>query len=363
MHSYYHTACFTIPRTQDIQNVTEWCDQVLEDGDAIMEQHDATRAKIIQDISSKSVPVKKTNTEMEKEEGNDSKRKHDKLDKFKALAATQEAKKKKKTKLQDDDDSEDEDDKRPNAKKMKLSKQEQIEYDVYCMYRTMSNDALQDILRCVDHETITSNINPFSNQSSKLTSLSCSYCRWNLQLISGTKPILLARVMDGQLRGRLTRCPLCQGGKVAIRDDLGTTASCTGYFDDAKGIRISCSFQAPVEKCPRLNPWWTEKPSDEDMEQLIQLDDEAKAGKSKISQLSTEAIAALTHKVNALEWKTSTKEDIKAATAAMIAIMIEGTGPKVNLPPGRETMAVGKIVVANQVCRVLHRKRKCDSVF
>lgn len=208
---------------------------------------------------------------------------------------------------------------------------------------------------CVDHDTIASHhTTPFPN--SILTYLSCSSSRWNLQLISGTKPILLARVMDGQLRGRLTRCPLCQGGKVAIREDSGTTASCTGYFNDVKGIRISCSFQAPVEKCSRLHPWWTEKPSDEEMEQMTLLDDDSKTGKSKTSQMSTEAILALTHKVNALDWKTNTKVDIKAATAAMIAILAEGTGPKVNLPPGRETMAVGKIVAANQVCRVVYAK-------
>lgn len=148
IHSYYHTSCFNIPRTQDIQNVTDWCDQVLEDGNAIMDQDDTTRAKIIEDISSKPIHLKKTITETKDDEENDSKRKHDKLEKFKALAASQQVKRKMKTKSQDNHDDDD-DHQQPHPKKMKLTKKEQIEYDVYSMYCTMSNDALQDILRCV----------------------------------------------------------------------------------------------------------------------------------------------------------------------------------------------------------------------
>jgi len=321
--SYYHTSCFSIPKSQEIKDVAEWCDAILVDETEhqIMSK-EKERVKIIADIMSKigksekpsSVVTSKSSSSTTTSSKATTTTTNTKLEKFKAVAEQERGSKKKKKKHADEKDANDE----PTSKKIKLTKEEEAEYDIYSMYSDMSVDALHDVLR------------------------------WNLQLVAGNKSVLLARVTDGHLRGRLTRCPLCTGGKIAIRDEVGMDASCNGYFDEDKGIRISCSFKAPVEKCPRIHPWFAEKPTDEEMEDIKQKDLDTKAGKSASSKSSTEAIKVLLGKIKKLEWKTTTKADIKASTAAMVAILKDGEVTKVDLPEGRETMAVGKIVAANQ---------------
>ena len=149
------------------------------------------------------------------------------------------------------------------------------------------------------------------------------------------------------MRGRLARCPLCIHGKMAVRDADAKEASCTGYYDEDLSARVSCSYKESVKKVRRLLPWWSEKPTEEEEIAMKELDDTAKTGKAASS---SDAIEAFAVKVKKLDWKTSNKAEIQKSTAAMIAILTKGEGSKVNLPKGRELMAVGKLVAANQVC-------------
>ena len=89
--------------------------------------------------------------------------------------------------------------------------------------------------------------------------------RWNRQVLKGTKDLLLAKVLDGHVyRGRLTRCPLCLGGKLKLEfvgddgdaDNYKLAVSCVGSFDEDKQVRLSCNYVTTPEEAPRWKPWY-----------------------------------------------------------------------------------------------------------
>lgn len=133
---------------------------------------------------------------------------------------------------------------------------------------------------------------------------------------------------------------------MAIREPNTEEASCNGYRDEDKSAWISCSYHESVKKVRRLLPWWSEKPTEEEEMAMKDLDDTTKTGKAASS---SEAVKTLAVKVKELDWKTSNKAEIQKSTAALVEILIKEEGSKVNLPEGRELMAVGKLVAANQV--------------
>lgn len=69
--------------------------------------------------------------------------------------------------------------------------------------------------------------------------------RWNKQLISGPKMFVLFKVIDGELHGRLSLCPLCQGDLKYIEGDYDTI-HCNGRYDEGKyGTAIARSTCMP----------------------------------------------------------------------------------------------------------------------
>lgn len=113
----------------------------------------------------------------------------------------------------------------PAAKKPKLSAEDMARVDVYAMYENHKNDALKDVLK------------------------------WNRQLVSGNKDLMMARIIDGQLKGRLGRCPMCLRGKLQLEDEHAKKAICKGYFDEDLGVREPCSYACPIDEAPRKHPW------------------------------------------------------------------------------------------------------------
>jgi hypothetical protein len=197
-----------------------------------------------------------------------------------------------------------------------LTGDEQEEFAVYAMYKDMSNDALKDVLRYV--QTLMTPFLVTHKGSTRLIPKHIIYLlsqsfSWNLQMNSGTKPILLARCMDGQMRGRLARCPLCLKGKVAIRDEHLKEASCNGYYDETMGGRVPCSYKESVHTVGRLHPWFSEQPTKEEESAIQDMDDPSKTG-----TLSSKVMEGLHVRVNDLEWKTSNKADIQKSTADML---------------------------------------------
>jgi hypothetical protein len=55
--------------------------------------------------------------------------------------------------------------------------------------------------------------------------------RWNKQIIGGTKAFVLFKVIDGELHGRLSLCPLCQGDLKYLEGDYDKI-HCSGRFDE-----------------------------------------------------------------------------------------------------------------------------------
>jgi len=114
----------------------------------------------------------------------------------------------------------------PPVKKMKFSEEDKAKVDIYTNYEKATNAELHDILK------------------------------WNHQMVTGNKDALMARVIDGQMHGRLGRCPLCIRGRLQIEDETAKRAVCKGYFDEDIGVHESCAFGCPIEEAPREHPWY-----------------------------------------------------------------------------------------------------------
>ena len=77
--------------------------------------------------------------------------------------------------------------------------------------------------------------------------------RWNRQHLTGTKDVLLQRIMDGEVHGRLPLCPV-DGGRLKLSDD-SHTVSCAGTFDEATQTRLDCSYRVTASDAPRAE-WY-----------------------------------------------------------------------------------------------------------
>lgn len=65
--------------------------------------------------------------------------------------------------------------------------------------------------------------------------------RKNDQKVTGTKKELVERIADGELLGKIPRCPLCFGGRLQFNNKTGVY-KCPGYFEDVKYIRCKGAF-------------------------------------------------------------------------------------------------------------------------
>jgi len=83
--------------------------------------------------------------------------------------------------------------------------------------------------------------------------------KWNRQHVSGTKDVLLHRILDGVVRGRLPRCPL-DGGRLKLDEndpkskqpERHNTVHCQGTFDEESQTRMDCGYCQKVEDAPRV---------------------------------------------------------------------------------------------------------------
>jgi hypothetical protein len=80
--------------------------------------------------------------------------------------------------------------------------------------------------------------------------------QWNRQYKTGNKDFLMEKVIDGEVYGRLARCPLCTGRLKPHTD--GTAVVCNGTFDEGSQIRIDCAFQEKLSDAPRWKPWYVQ---------------------------------------------------------------------------------------------------------
>ena len=207
--THHHPGCFALPRKYTLASskltVAEFVDTILEDA---TEQQDILPAKAdeLVDVMVASMAAKK-----------DAKKagaaKDSPLDLIKeAFLARQ--------KEQNGEAHE------PSPKKAKVNVTttepngaDSRAVDAYATFQRYKNDQIKDILK------------------------------WNRQHVSGTKNVLLQRVLDGAVYGRLVRCPL-DGGRLKLSDD-GAMVTCGGSFDESTMTRLDCAFKKPAAEVPR----------------------------------------------------------------------------------------------------------------
>jgi len=208
--AWYHPACFTVPRKLGC-SAEEFVQDHLQDNSEDSSILPDKEEELVEAIASKAKPSPK------KESGGGSFIDTLKAD-YNALNGDDGKKKgKKKRKAEDSPDEE------SAAKKPKgHGNNEAVE--LYGKYHKMKADELKD------------------------------YLRWNRQLLKGTKDVILHKVIDGEMNGRLPRCTICEGGKLKF-DDACTKVICGGGFDETTQQRIPCDITYTFEKAPRSLPW------------------------------------------------------------------------------------------------------------
>mmetsp|Transcript_24242 Transcript_24242/g.42474 ORF Transcript_24242/g.42474 Transcript_24242/m.42474 type:complete len:347 (-) Transcript_24242:255-1295(-) len=173
-----------------------------------------------------------------------------------------------------------------------------------------------------------------------------SVIRWNLGYgTTGNKDILLLRCIDGHVNGRLGRCPTCFKGKLNLNEaDAGLTILCKGYFNEEIQNRIPCQFTASATSAPRLPPWYSDEPTEEETEAMKAITEKHEAlmdgGVSDVPPELVKAAAKLES-----SWDTS---DRKHAAQTIVDLCTSGK-TKVDLPQDEKKarMAIGKLVIAN----------------
>ncbi len=181
----------------------------------------------------------------------------------------------------------------------------------------------------------------------------------------------MARVIDGQMRGRLARCPMCIRGKLALDNAAAKRVSCHGFYDDDIGARHTCAFVGSIEEAPREHPWYvqclvnvattidvrvsvnpfflfyirfTEKPSEEEETAMKEAAEALKSG-SKVSGGDDSLVTSLEDKAKDLDWDISAKEGKQKAVKDLIALCEQAD---VDLPKTNAKMEIGTIVTGNQ---------------
>jgi PADR1 (NUC008) domain len=223
--SYMHPSCFNLPRKYaagaNKMTPQHFVRQVLQDGsDSGRDILPTKTEELAAAIATTSIKKKKSNADGDGDDGGD----NDASPKawIASIKAAFE-------KLEADDGE-------PASKKAKAAsvavavdaKREVItraHIDAYASYKGCKADELKDLLR------------------------------WNNQVLVGTKDVILTKVIDGMVHGRLGRCQLCNGGKLKFNTDNVHEIVCSGEFDEATQRKISCPYTTMPSKAPRFQPW------------------------------------------------------------------------------------------------------------
>jgi PADR1 (NUC008) domain len=222
--SYMHPACFNLPRKYSTgankMSAEDFVRQVLQDGsDSGRDILPAKNAELAAAIATTATPKKKTGG------GNDDNDGDGDGTSPKAWIASIKAAFEK---LEDEPASKRAKKQAPDAADTS-SKREvitQAHIDAYASYKACKADELKDMLR------------------------------WNNQILVGTKDVILCKVIDGIVFGRLGRCSMCNGGKLKFNVDNAHEILCNGEFDEATQRKIACPYTTMPSKAPRYLPWY-----------------------------------------------------------------------------------------------------------
>ena len=296
MTSWYHAKCFVIP-PKALKGVTpeEFVDDMLRDNSESGEDILPARRDEVVALVAEKPPKKKKS-----EDGGDSfiaKLKRE----YEVMTADGGG-----------------DDEEPKAKKAKSSDQRALE--LYGEYHKHTLPGLKEILD------------------------------FNRQTKTGTKAVILHKVIDGALNGRLGRCTVC-GGRLKMNDDC-TKVACLGNFDEEHQTHIPCAVTYKLEEAPRYQPWFTDDPTEEEKEEMDRL--EAVAKGEDVAAAAADAadvdpnsdLGKLLKEAEGVEIDVAGKAAIQA-TAAKIMEVLEANG-NLDLPEDGLKMKIGKGLMANK---------------
>lgn len=159
-------------------------------------------------------------------------------------------------------------------------------------------------------------------------------------MLTGKKDFVLFKVLDGRVHGRLGPCKLCGGRLKFIENDFDHI-HCHGTFDETSQVRIPCDFKAPrTDTALRLQPFYTVKPSEEEVEQMKEQYDSGSPSKELTSELGQDLIDAVKDR----KWELDDQEGMKQAATEIMDI-VEG---KLDLPEGRDNLrSIGQLVLSH----------------
>jgi len=316
--SWHHVACFAKPRKMKELSMEDFVDTILQDKSDLLQDH---REEVLEGLNSKkAVTPKKTSSSSAAATAPDEKKSeaHIKLLRWKRIAE--------KLSVKDEDDE----GVKPVKKKMKkemdsidlstVSDIERKEAAAYKEYSHCNIENLKDVLR------------------------------WNRQVVGGVKDILLQRIVDGHLNGRLENCPSCLKGKLKLNDD-GEIVSCPGHFDDEVMARVSCFYSNSKNKVGRFQPWYQNEPSEEEEEVINNQIEENKSAPSFAAQ-DDKRISKLQKKVkDTFDWQVSNGPGVKATAKALYTLCTKSQHElKLDLPTDERLgiTEIGKILLQHR---------------
>ena len=303
--SYTHSKCFTMPKKMNGiptkgMSVADFVEDHVADPHGLYDDEDKL-AEIIADIESKPPKSEKANIIS------------DKIATYKRALEGMEG---------DDDEG-----KPSAAKKAKTDLEEKAR--AYAVYKPMKNAELQDILRWNLGYGTSGTKDPLLMRYD----MPCAYVNTLSLLISSSNPFcIIFRCIDGHVNGRLARCPVCSQGKLSLCDeDAGDTIKCGGYWDEDLNTKTTCMYKVPNSSAPRLQPWYSEEPTEEQKEEMSEFTENQKAnatGKSRKGPPSELLEAA----EKLLDWPdTSDPSQRKKACEIMYEVCTSGS-VKIDLP-------------------------------
>ncbi len=203
MTKWSHVTCFSLPRKFSNISVEEFIDDHLTDD---------TETSVLKDPTQRQQIIEQIGLKLTKKEAKKSQTKKAPAPASGYMATL----KRNAAQLLDGTDGED----RPATKKVKLSDDDKSKAEAYNKFSGLKIPELQDILT------------------------------WNNVVKTGTKEVLLTRVIDGFVYGRIGKCVVCKEGRPKITDD-GGAIECTGYFNNQKGYHAQCGNRIAVESAKR----------------------------------------------------------------------------------------------------------------
>ena len=346
MSSNFHLTCFAIPKTHKDQSATYFVQNVLQDktirdGTAatgkkahatVLPEHENEVIAAIEIASSSSSSKKRKSSGNDNNDGASATTTpitHLKQAYIERSAATSTVSSTKPNKKKSkggakNDNAENIENERNDVRPMDAnSSSETLDMtDYYGMYHKYTIDELKDILR------------------------------QNRQNMTGTKDVLLYKVIDGCFyNGRITFCPLCTTGrlKLLFSPDPQNPAAmmakvqCNGSFDETIQRRMDCSYSCSPVDVIRQTPFYsaTLPPTDADLERMDAYEESIKNGTALTTKPGS---GGSTHKddkalvkerwcndaVFQLEWNLSTRDGIRAATKGLVEILLSSSSNQSN---------------------------------